>query len=140
MQVNPCHVDPSEPQSCDTIHRAPFHFLVSASSKFLSYSSSMSPLPRSTVFYGLVINSQTLSSYQALPDCLLCVSPSGDIDWIEEDIAASMVQEAMAQKGSLDADLVELKRGEFIMPGFVDTHTVRSLRIRKNVRPLKFDA
>ncbi|ETW85964.1 hypothetical protein HETIRDRAFT_471217 [Heterobasidion irregulare TC 32-1] len=83
----------------------------------------MSPLPRSTVFYGLVINPQTLSSYQALPNCLLCVSPFGDIDWIEEDIAASMVQDAMAQKGSLDADLVELKRGEFIMPGFVDTHT-----------------
>ena len=40
----------------------------------------------------------------------------------------------------MDADLVELKRGEFIMPGFVDTHTVRSLRIRKNDRPLKFDA
>jgi Predicted metal-dependent hydrolase with the TIM-barrel fold len=78
----------------------------------------------STVYYGAVINPQTLTFYQALPNCLLAVGPTGEIDWIVEDVASSMVQETMAQKGSADVDVVDLKRGEFIMPGFIDTHTV----------------
>lgn len=46
-----------------------------------------------------------------------------------EDVQDEMVQEVMAQKGYLDwegdgVDFVELRRGEFLMPGFVDTHTV----------------
>jgi guanine deaminase len=82
----------------------------------------MTPLP--TVFHGAVINPQTLTSYDALPNCLLAVSPSGEIEWIVEDVVDSMVQEIMAQKGCLEAEVVDLKNGEFIIPGFVDTHTV----------------
>ncbi|TFY78765.1 hypothetical protein EWM64_g5243, partial [Hericium alpestre] len=83
----------------------------------------MSSLPRSTVFYGAVINPQTLTDYQALPNCLLSVGPDGAIDWLVDDVPDSMVQEVLAQKGSVDADVIALKHGEFIMPGFVDTHT-----------------
>lgn len=89
----------------------------------------MSPQPRSTIFHGAVINPQSLSSYQALPKCLLCVGTSGDIAWVVDDVPDSMVQEVMAQKGCLDGDdvdFVTLKKGEFLLPGFVDTHTVSS--------------
>jgi len=79
----------------------------------------------STIYYGAVINPQTLTFYQALPNCLLAVGHTGEIDWIVEDVVDSMVQETMAQKGCLDADVIALKHGEFIMPGFIDTHTVR---------------
>lgn len=82
--------------------------------------------PRTKIFHGAVINPQTLSSYQALPKCLICVAPSGDIAWVVDNVPDSMVQEVMAQKGCLDEDVdfVTLRRGEFLVPGFVDTHTV----------------
>lgn len=82
----------------------------------------MLPLP--TVFYGAVVNPRTLTSYDALPNCLLAVSPAGNIIWVIEDVTDSMVQEMMSQKGCLEAELITLKHGEFIIPGFVDTHTV----------------
>jgi len=83
----------------------------------------------SIVYYGAVINPQTLTSYQALPNCLLSISPKGDIDWIVEDVLSSMVQETLIQKGCIDLDVVTLKHGEFIMPGFIDTHTVRPINL-----------
>lgn len=81
----------------------------------------MIPLP--IVFRGAVINPQTLTSYDALPNCLLAVSPTGDIEWIVENVVDSMVQEIMSQKGCPETEVVTLKNGEFIMPGFIDTHT-----------------
>lgn len=82
----------------------------------------MIPIP--TVYHGAVINPQTLTSYDALPNCLLAVSPAGKIEWIMEDVADSMVQEIMFQKGYPEAEVIALKHGEFIIPGFIDTHTV----------------
>jgi guanine deaminase len=82
----------------------------------------MTPLP--TVYHGAVINPKTLTSYDALPNCLIAVSSIGDIDWIVDDVVDSMVQEIMSQKGCLEAEVISLKQGEFIIPGFIDTHTV----------------
>jgi hypothetical protein len=84
-----------------------------------------------TVFYGSVINPQTLYNYQALPRSLLAVSASGTIEWIVENTADpqmgidSWIREIISQKGLSDVEIVMLKHGEFLMPGFVDTHTVR---------------
>ncbi|KIJ69327.1 hypothetical protein HYDPIDRAFT_24172 [Hydnomerulius pinastri MD-312] len=77
-----------------------------------------------TVYYGPVINPQTLTSYLALPRCLIAVGPDGNISWIEDDVIGSKLQETMIQHGFSDGDytLVDLKPGEFIMPGFIDTH------------------
>jgi hypothetical protein len=87
----------------------------------------MSPSETSTVFYGPVVNPKSLSSFQALPRCLLAVGATGQIDWIEEDVHESALLNVLAQHGSLDIPLVSLRHGEFILPGFVDTHTVRML-------------
>ncbi|KAJ7271938.1 hypothetical protein B0H12DRAFT_1044019 [Mycena haematopus] len=77
----------------------------------------------SIVYYGSVINPVSLASLQALPRCLLAVASTGNIDWIVEDVEDSMVQETMAAHGYIDIDVVCLREGEFIMPGFCDTHT-----------------
>jgi guanine deaminase len=87
----------------------------------------MSPSETSTIFYGPVVNPKSHSSFQALPRCLLAVGASGQIDWMEEDVHESAVLNVLAQHGSLDIPLVSLRHGEFILPGFVDTHTVRML-------------
>lgn len=96
----------------------------------------MSPGLRTQIFHGPVVNPQTLWSYQTLPRCLLCVAPSGDIAWVIDNVPDSMVQEVLAQKGLVgegaNVDFVSLKKGDFLVPGFVDTHTVRlssSLRL-----------
>ncbi|KAF7338165.1 Guanine deaminase [Mycena venus] len=79
----------------------------------------MSPI----VYYGAVINPVSLTSLKALPRCLLAVASTGNIDWIVEDVEDSMVQETMAAHGYIDVDVVCLREGEFLMPGFFDTHT-----------------
>jgi guanine deaminase len=74
-----------------------------------------------TVYYGSVINPTSLDAYEASPHCLIAVSSRGDIDWLVHDVPDSMVQEVMGQQGCTDAEVVTLKRGEFIIPGFIDT-------------------
>ncbi|KAJ8519515.1 hypothetical protein ONZ45_g3543 [Pleurotus djamor] len=76
-----------------------------------------------TVYYGAVVNPLTLTSYQALPQCLLAISSEGTIAWMVEDVPDSMVQDVMSENGWTDAEVVMLKQGEFLMPGFIDTHT-----------------
>ncbi|KAH9981327.1 hypothetical protein BGW80DRAFT_1454222 [Lactifluus volemus] len=83
----------------------------------------MPPSQIPTIFYGPVVNPRSISSYQALPNCLLAIGPSGDIEWIEEDVHHTTLEAALARRGSLDVPLVILQDGEFILPGFVDTHT-----------------
>ncbi|KAF9469349.1 Metallo-dependent hydrolase [Collybia nuda] len=76
-----------------------------------------------TIYYGPVFNPETLTSYKALPSCLFSVGPSGNIDWIVDDVAEHMLQETLAQKGCIDVNVTTLKTGEFFVPGFIDTHT-----------------
>lgn len=82
----------------------------------------------STVFYGALVSPTSLTSYLAAPHALLAVSKSsGTIEWVEEDVASDALQDTMAKHGIVteDVDLIELKHGEFLLPGFIDTHTVR---------------
>ncbi|TCD64149.1 hypothetical protein EIP91_004498 [Steccherinum ochraceum] len=81
-----------------------------------------------TVFYGALVTPTTgsLSTYLALPKAVLCVShDSGIIQWIEEDVPSSLLQDVLAKHGITgeDVSLVELETGEFLIPGFIDTHT-----------------
>lgn len=79
----------------------------------------------STVFYGALITPTSLTAYRALPHALLSVSrATGNIEWVEDDVSAGDLQDALARHGVQAVDLVELKPGEFLMPGFVDTHIV----------------
>lgn len=72
-----------------------------------------------------------LTTLQCLARALLAVNEDGAIDWIMDDVDPASLQEAALSKGwSLDdpsVDFVELSEGEFLCPGFVDTHTVRIL-------------
>lgn len=76
-----------------------------------------------TIYYGPVITPESLTEYKALPKCLLSVGPSGNIDWIVEHVPEHLLQDALAQKGFIDAEVNALKTGEFLVPGFIDTHT-----------------
>ncbi|KAG6853024.1 hypothetical protein C0991_007395 [Blastosporella zonata] len=79
--------------------------------------------PPGFIFYGAVITPKTLTCYDALPNCLLSVGASGKIHWIEKNVEADALQDTLAQKGCIDVDVVVLEPGEFLLPGFIDTHT-----------------
>lgn len=83
-----------------------------------------------TLYYGALVDPVDLRTFRALPRALLAVAPRGDIAWLEEDVPAHALQEVLAAHGLPDAgaEVVPLRRGEFLMPGFVDTHTVRFFR------------
>ena len=80
-----------------------------------------------TVFYGPIVNPKSTASFLLLPNALLAVASSGSVDWIEHNVLPSSLQDVLARHGSLDTPLIALKHGEFLLPGFVDTHTVRVL-------------
>lgn len=84
-----------------------------------------------TVFYGPLVTPLSLTEYAALPRALVCVSSDGDIAWRLDDVAPYDFQLALSTHGAADAELIELRRGEFLLPGFVDTHTVRPPRASK---------
>ncbi|KAL5490342.1 hypothetical protein ACEPAI_5175 [Sanghuangporus weigelae] len=85
-----------------------------------------------SIFYGAIINPQSLTEYDVLPRALLAIDLSGNIAWIEQDVDSCDVQKTIDQrlselKASSGEDvhvfITELQDGEFILPGFVDTHT-----------------
>lgn len=77
-----------------------------------------------SIFYGAVISPKTLNTYDAFLRCLLSVGPDGNIEWIEENVEDHELQDTLAKKGIVDVDIVVLQPGEFLLPGFIDTHTV----------------
>lgn len=76
-----------------------------------------------TIYAGPVINPQSLSAFLALPRCLIAVDASGNILWIDNDVLD--IHAAIAHHAVDNYTLVQLNPGEFIIPGFIDTHTVR---------------
>lgn len=80
-----------------------------------------------TVFYGALITPVSLREYRTLSHALLAVArDSGDIAWVEDDVHPSALKDTLARHGLTEVDLIKLKLGEFLMPGFIDTHIVRS--------------
>ena len=84
-----------------------------------------------TVFYGALVTPLSLTAYAALPRALICISSDGDIARRLDDVEPYDLQLALSTHGAVDAELIELRRGEFLLPGFVDTHTVRPARASK---------
>lgn len=84
------------------------------------------------ILHGALINPESLTTYALLPRALIAVDPNGNIAWIEEDVYHSDIQKAIgrniaqlrASSSNADILLTELEDGEFILPGFIDTHTV----------------
>lgn len=91
----------------------------------------MESITKSSIFYGAVINPISLQSYSVSPLCLLSVDAAGNIDWIADEVEPHNLQNVLASKGCLDSEVIALREGEFIIPGFIDTHTVRFLSMIK---------
>ena len=79
------------------------------------------------IFYGPVINPVSLTCFNTLPHCLLSIDLSGKIEWMIDNVDKHQLQKTLASKALSDTNIVHLKDGEFLIPGFIDTHTVYEL-------------
>ncbi|KWU44150.1 Metallo-dependent hydrolase [Rhodotorula sp. JG-1b] len=78
------------------------------------------------VFHGTLIHSLSLTEIEYLENALLGVDEHGVIAFLDNAVssAADVDQRLEAHGWSRqDAQVVEMKRGEFLMPGLIDTHT-----------------
>lgn len=82
-----------------------------------------------SLFYGAVINPESLISLQALPCSLIYVGLDGIIEWMIPQVSKEELSAVLTERGLSEPDVVVLQDGEFLMPGFIDTHTVESLQI-----------
>ncbi len=60
----------------------------------------------------------------------MAISADGIIVWVEENVTPDSISEIALKNGwdisdSSKIQVVETHEGEWIMPGFIDTHTVR---------------
>ncbi|TQV99536.1 Guanine deaminase [Cordyceps javanica] len=76
----------------------------------------------SQVFYGTVIHSASLKELAILKDALLVVDDGGTIIALEANVPTEKVSERLETLNASGLSLTKLKNGQFIMPGFVDTH------------------
>lgn len=77
------------------------------------------------VFFGPLITPRNPYHCQYLPRALLYVK-DGIIQWLEEDVAMEDLSNLLITHGlEQDSDIIRLAHGQFLMPGFIDTHTVR---------------
>ncbi|KAJ6781494.1 hypothetical protein PWT90_06310 [Aphanocladium album] len=73
-------------------------------------------------FYGTVIHSKSLKEIAILENALLVIDSSGSIAALEVSVEREKVSERLEALNASECHLTELEEGQFIMPGFVDTH------------------
>ncbi|KAF8679722.1 Guanine deaminase [Rhizoctonia solani] len=83
-------------------------------------------MPTHRLFHGSIITPVSVHKTEFWPQALLCVNSAGIIEWIVSDVESSQLQTVALEKGLVLDDSVEiheLRHGEWLMPGFIDTHT-----------------
>lgn len=75
-------------------------------------------------FHGTVIHSRSLSELEILHDCFVLVDKAGKIQVLQADVQPDQINSIVAEHGYAPDvfPIKHLRRGEFLCPGFVDTH------------------
>jgi guanine deaminase len=75
-------------------------------------------------FHGTAIHSRSLTELQILENCFILVDKTGKIQALQADVEPSQISSIISDHGyAPDVFPVKyLRRGEFLCPGFVDTH------------------
>ncbi|BGP30684.1 hypothetical protein JCM10296v2_002441 [Rhodotorula toruloides] len=88
----------------------------------------MPSTPTSTprrVFYGTLVHAVSLTETEYFDNALLGVDEAGVIAFVEKEVPSGRVDERLQALGWTGADVqvVRMRKGEFLMPGLIDTHT-----------------
>ncbi|KAI1818628.1 guanine deaminase [Poronia punctata] len=82
-------------------------------------------MPQHTVFHGTFLHSLALDDFEIIEDGLIVVKPDGTISQLAASVPKSSVPERLATAGLSETEYGQvhyLGRGQFLVPGFVDTH------------------
>ena len=89
-----------------------------------------------TVFFGQLVNPKSLLDFDVFPSAALAVGSNGDILFMKQHVEEKHLQSlidselrkhciSLTESGLiLHTRIKKLSKDQFIMPGFVDTHTV----------------
>jgi guanine deaminase len=79
-----------------------------------------------TIYHTSYTHSISLTELEHVPKALICLGETGIIEWIEKDVAEEGVERVLADRGLRieDVEVVKIDEGG-IVPGLIDTHTVR---------------
>ena len=86
------------------------------------HSSPASGLP--LAFHGTVIHCRSLNELEILENCFILVDKAGKIQALQPDVESSRINAIVSDNGYAPDvfPIKRLRRGEFLCPGFVDTH------------------
>ncbi|KAJ5484206.1 guanine deaminase [Penicillium diatomitis] len=75
-------------------------------------------------FYGTAVHSRTLTELEFLENCLIVVDQAGKIQALQQNVDASQINTILADQGYAPEvfPVKHMRRGQFLCPGFVDTH------------------
>ncbi|CAB5393731.1 unnamed protein product [Rhizophagus irregularis] len=78
----------------------------------------------SKVFYGTLIHSLSLANLEILQNTLLGVDISGKIAFLEKNVLDEItLSHIISQWEFPEQEVIRLSKRQFLMPGFIDTHT-----------------
>jgi cytosine/adenosine deaminase-related metal-dependent hydrolase len=86
---------------------------------------SSSSTEKRTVYHASFTHSLSLTRLEHASRALICVGPTGIIEWIEKYVGKDRVEEVLAGHGlgKEGVELVIVEEGGLV-PGLIDTHTV----------------
>ncbi|KAI0400913.1 guanine deaminase [Xylaria palmicola] len=89
-----------------------------------SSSADAQEMARHQVFHGTLIHSLSPDRLEVIENGLIIVSPQGIISSLEKSVSKESVQQHLSTRGFSEAQYEAhfLERGQFLVPGFVDTH------------------
>ncbi|GAA5936591.1 hypothetical protein JCM3775_000140 [Rhodotorula graminis] len=80
------------------------------------------PPLRRRAFHGTLVHALSLTDTEYLHDALLGVDEAGVIAFVDKGVSSDKVEERLDERGWAQAQVVRLAKGEFLMPGLIDTH------------------
>ncbi|GAA5835886.1 hypothetical protein JCM9279_002131 [Rhodotorula babjevae] len=77
---------------------------------------------RRRAFHGTLVHALSLTDTEYLHDALIGVDEAGVIAFVDKSVSAAEVEDRLDERGWGQAQVVRLVKGEFLMPGLIDTH------------------
>ncbi len=77
----------------------------------------------SFAFHGTLIHAISAQDTEVVTHGLLVVGKDGKIALLEKDVEEGKVDSILAEQKLSAVSVKKLKRGEFLIPGFIDTHS-----------------
>ncbi|KAK4047570.1 hypothetical protein OIV83_005357 [Microbotryomycetes sp. JL201] len=74
-------------------------------------------------FYGPIVHSKSVTEIEYLTAALLGVNEDGTIAFVDKHVEGQDVIRALADRGWGAIEPYKMNKGEFLMPGMIDTHT-----------------